>query len=210
MKKGLNTLVLLVCALGLCGSIVNQRADGREASAEPFNFEEASRNVPKPKELYPIVSRDMGPMNLKIDSDEIVDSDTDPSMKLRKVTGRFESLKLEGKTWVSKFVILMPADNTINQTPMTIEMIPNYRHYDFDERHYIDFMMWVAHVFDDRPITQISDLSFERRAGRNTFRAKVQGKAKLRMVRVVGSDQAEESIAPKNNRGNDTQFLRRR
>ena len=31
---------------------------------------------------------------------------------------------------------------------MTIEMIPNYRHYDFDERHYIDFTMWVSHVFD--------------------------------------------------------------
>jgi len=366
MKKGLGTLVLWVCALGLCGSIVNQRACAWESSAEPFNFEEASRNVPKPKELYPIVSRDMGPMNLKIDSDAIVDSDTDPSMKLRKITGRFESLKLEGKTWVSKFVILMPADNTINQTPqrrgkvviigtggwvvlparvamyadpivtrtgypvmalnsmghysdgtpiegdlasltrirkktgknyynmncqlalvyiramdafegvlevdavkavvgghsklgrsatvasamddrvagviimgnesvnrtdtiqwhlsfhhnffqeqvhvpvlyigatneggykmfnvnlmqgrlktpMTIEMIPNYRHYDFDERHYIDFMMWVSHVFDDRPLTKISDLSFERRNGRNTFRAKVQGDAKLRMVRV--------------------------
>ncbi|MBN1588349.1 MAG: hypothetical protein JW888_02430, partial [Pirellulales bacterium] len=68
--------------------------------------------------------------------------------------------------------------------PMTIEMIPNYRHCDFDEKHYIDFMMWVAHVFDGRPITQISDLSFERRDGRNYFRAKVTGKARIRMVRT--------------------------
>ena len=32
--------------------------------------------------------------------------------------------------------------------PMTIEMIPNYRHYNFHEKQFIDFMMWVAHVFD--------------------------------------------------------------
>jgi hypothetical protein len=67
--------------------------------------------------LYPIVSQDVVPMNLRILSDEIVPSATDPSMKLRKITLRFESLKLEGKIWVQPSVILMPADNSINDTP---------------------------------------------------------------------------------------------
>lgn len=336
------------------------------AAEEPFNFEEASRDVPKPRELLPILKQDMVPDNYKILSDEIVPSATDPSMKLRKITLQFQSLKLEGKIWVQPSVLLMPADNSINDTPerrgkvvvigtggwvvlpariemyadpivtrtgypvmcvhspgnyadgtpvegdlapltrirkktgknyynmncqlaliymqainvlekvldvddvkavvgghsklgrsatvcsaidprvagvvimgnegvhrtdqvqwhlsfhhaffqeqvnvpvlyigatneggykmfnvnimqerlkrpMTIEMIPNYRHCDFDEKHYIDFMMWVAHVFDGRPITKISDLSFERRDGRNYFRAKIEGDARIRMVRV--------------------------
>ena len=38
-------------------------------------------------------------------------------MKLRKITLQFRSLKLEGKIWVQPSVLLMPADNSINDTP---------------------------------------------------------------------------------------------
>ena len=39
---------------------------------EPFNFEEASRDVPKPRELLPILKQDMVPADFTILSDEIV------------------------------------------------------------------------------------------------------------------------------------------
>jgi len=42
----------------------------------------------------------------------------------------------------------------------TIAMVPNYRHADMSEHHFLDWRMWVAHVFDGRPLTKISDLSF--------------------------------------------------
>ena len=58
--------------------------------------------------------------------------------------------------------------------PMTIEMIPNYHHYNFDEKQFIDFMMWVSHVFDGRPITRITELKHERRPGVNVYRAKIE------------------------------------
>ncbi|HBO42723.1 MAG TPA: hypothetical protein DD670_02050 [Planctomycetaceae bacterium] len=333
---------------------------------EPFDFEKASRDVPKPRELYPLVARDMVPMELKIESDEVVPSDTDPSVKLRRIEGQFHSIKLEDDTWIHPFVLLMPADSSINDTPqrkgkvaivsapgrimfdghvalygmpmvtktgyptmimsnpgkysngrdiegdiavldrmrratgknyynmncqlalvyiqamnvlekilevdkvqavigghskrgrsatvaaamdprvagvvilgnegvhrtdridwhlsfhhaffqeqvnvpvlyvggtneggykmfnvnllqerlerpMTVEMIPNYRHYNFHEKQYFDFTMWVAHVFDGRPISRVTEMSHEYRDGRNYYRAKIESDAKVQLVRV--------------------------
>lgn len=68
--------------------------------------------------------------------------------------------------------------------PMTIEMIPNYRHYNFHDTQHIDFMMWVAHIFDGRPISKIIDVSHEHRDGRNYYRAKVESQAKIQLVRT--------------------------
>ncbi|MBN1590010.1 MAG: hypothetical protein JW888_10880, partial [Pirellulales bacterium] len=110
---------ILTCVLGATawtGWSEPARAEEPKAGG-PFNFEEASRNVPTPRELYPIISKDLVPMNLEMVSDEMVPCLTDPSKKLRKITARFRSLKLEGRTWVSTCVILMPADNAINETP---------------------------------------------------------------------------------------------
>lgn len=354
-------------------------APGRTVQADEFNktseqkqaefaaFMETAKDIPKPKELWPLVKKDLVPADLKIISDEIVQSDTDPSKKLRKITANFNSLKFEGRTWEHPCVILTPADNSINMTPerkgkvvivaapgwmvfdahvalygepiatrtgyptmimsspgvhtdkprienidiyslsrmrkktgknyydmncqlavsyiramdmmeeilgldtvkaiigghskcgrsatvaaamddrvaspiimgnegvfsmkkipwhlsfhhaffqeqvkvpvfyigttneggykmfnvnlmqerlkrpMTVEMIPNYRHCNFDEKQYIDFMMWVAHIFDARPISKISDISFERRNNCNYYRAKIESKAKVQLVRV--------------------------
>jgi hypothetical protein len=102
------------------GSTASIRASARSAkpaSAEPFDFDKATRNVPKPRETWPLVKEDMVPMDLKILSDEIVPSDTDPTKKLRKITARFNSIRLEDKTWSHPCVIFMPADNSINLTP---------------------------------------------------------------------------------------------
>jgi hypothetical protein len=68
--------------------------------------------------------------------------------------------------------------------PMIVEMIPNYCHSNFSEIQYMDFMMWVAHVFDGRPVTQISDVSHERQPGRTVFRARIESRATLEIVRT--------------------------
>ncbi len=41
-----------------------------------------------------------------------------------------------------------------------VEMVPNYRHSSMSETHFLDWRMWVSHVFDGRPLTAITDLSF--------------------------------------------------
>jgi len=340
---------------------------GEPPEKKPFNFEEASRDVLKPREIYPLVQRDMIPMDLRIISDEIVMSDTDPSKKLRKITAHFNSLKLEGRVWGHPCVILMPADDSILESPgrkgkvviigspgwamfpahvskygepiaartgyptmvlnspgvhpdgsgiegenmkvltrmrrktgsnyynmncqlaliyiramdvmekvlkldrvsavigghskrgrsatvaaamdsrvasaiimgnegvyrtdqiqwhlsfhhaffqdqvkvpifyigatnedgykmfnvnlmqerlkrpMTIEMIPNYRHYNFHEIQFLDFMMWVAHVFDGRPISRITEMHHQHKDGRNYYRARIESKARVQFVRT--------------------------
>ena len=45
--------------------------------------------------------------------------------------------------------------------PWTIEDIPNYRHGSMSEKHFIDWQMWIAHCFNGRPITKITDLKYE-------------------------------------------------
>jgi PhoPQ-activated pathogenicity-related protein len=68
--------------------------------------------------------------------------------------------------------------------PMTIEMIPNYNHSNFSEIQFMDFMMWVAHVFDGRPITRISDVSHRLEKNGTVFRAKISSEAKVQVVKA--------------------------
>jgi hypothetical protein len=70
------------------------------------------------------------------------------------------------------------------QRPMTLELIPNYQHANFDEKQYIDFMMWVGHVFNGRPLTRVVEQKHERRGNVNVYRAKIEGEAKTRLVKV--------------------------
>ncbi|NCO38212.1 MAG: hypothetical protein COZ06_30420 [Armatimonadetes bacterium CG_4_10_14_3_um_filter_66_18] len=338
----------------------------RPPNATPFNFEEASRNVPKPRELWSVVKQHCVPLDFRVQSDNFVASDTDPSQKLRKVTAHFHSQVIGGKRWGHRCVILMPADNSRNltperkgkvviigspprgyfpvhvekygepiaarlgyptmvldnpgtyddsadierdigilgklaketgqnyynmncqlavvyiqamnafqqflglddlhaivgghskrgrsavvvaamddrvagvlemgnegvyrtdmiqshlsfhhgffqdqvhvpvfylgatnedgyrmfnvnlmqerlRTPMTLEIIPNYCHSNFSEIQYMDWLMWVAHVFDGRPLTRITEVAHERLADRTVFRARVEGDAKVQLVRA--------------------------
>lgn len=332
----------------------------------PFNFEEASRQVPKPRELWPIVRQHCVPLEWKVLTDEVVTSDTDPAKKLRRVTAHFWSQELAGSKWGHPCTLLLPADHSLNQTParkgkvviigspgrdyypihvakygepiaartgyptlvlcnpgcypdgrdiendigvlgrlaketghnyynmncqlavvyiqalnalqqflqldslqavvgghskrgrsatvaaamdprvasviimgnegvyrtdriepylsfhhaffqeqvagpvfylgasnedgyrmfnvnllqerlrrpMTLEIIPNYNHSNFSEIQFMDFMMWVAHVFDGRPITQISDLSHRSERTGTVFRAKITSQAKVQVVKT--------------------------
>jgi len=358
--------LLLVAALGAWLALADAARAQEQPGAEPFNFEEASRDVPKPREIWPIVREHTVPIEFRVVSDEIVASDTDPSKKLRQVTAHFWSQELAGKKWGHPCVIFLPEDNAVNLTPdrkgkvvivgspprdyfpvhvdkygepiaartgyptmvmsnpgrypdgtaiegdirilnklreqtgqnyynmncqlavsyiqamnafqqflgldelkavvgghskrgrsatvaaamdprvasviimgnegvyatdriqwhlsfhhaffqeqvdvpvfylgatnedgykmfnvnlmqerlrrpMTIEMIPNYCHSNFSEIQYMDFLMWVAHVFDGRPITQIRDVTYERQQGRTIFRARIESEAKVQIVRT--------------------------
>ncbi len=334
--------------------------------SKPFDFDEASRSVPKPREIWPLVQKDTVPLEFEVRCDEIVSSDTAPSQKLRKVTAHFYSQELAGKKWGHPCVIFTPEDNRRNlaperkgkvvivgcpdgdyfpihvdkygepiaartgyptmvlsnpgrypdgseierdigilttlrkqtgkdyynmncqlavvyiqamnalgqflgldnvkavvgghskrgrsatvaaamdprvasavimgnegiyatdriewhlsfhhaffqdqvsvpvfylgatnedgyrmfnvnllqerlRQPMTIEMIPNYCHSNFSEIQFMDFMMWVAHVFDGRPVTRISEVSHERLQGRSIFRARIESEAKIQVVKT--------------------------
>ena len=346
-----------------------------EQGERPFDFEEAARSVPKPREIWPIVRQHMVPLDLRIQSDEVVTSDADPSRRLRKLTAHFYSQELAGKKWGHPCVVFLPHEDersglperegkvvivgspdggylpvhadkygdpiaartgyptmvvsnpgrypdgspiehdmgvltrlreqtgddfynmncqlavvyvqalnafeellgveevkavvgghskrgrsatvaaamdprvaspiimgnegvyrtdciqwhlsfhhaffqdqvdvpvfyigatnedgyrmfNVNimqerlEEPMTIEMIPNYCHSNFSEIQYMDFMMWVAHVFDGRPLTRISEVSHERREGTSVFRARIEGQARVQLVRawyVYSDDEA--------------------
>ena len=76
------------------------------------------------------------------------------------------------KQWVDAKVLYLGATNedgyqmfNINRIQemmggaWTIEYIPNYRHASMSEKHFLDWRMWVSHVFEGRAVTQIDDLS---------------------------------------------------
>ncbi|NQT15681.1 MAG: hypothetical protein HQ582_23190 [Planctomycetes bacterium] len=43
----------------------------------------------------------------------------------------------------------------------TVAMVPNYRHASMSEKHFINWKMWTAHCFEERPVTRVSDLVYE-------------------------------------------------
>ncbi len=81
------------------------------------------------------------------------------------------------------------------QPPWTVEIVPNYRHASQSEKHPLDWMMWIAHVFEGRPITRISDMRHEpagadfvwggRKYDAGTlFRARIDSPNKIIQVKV--------------------------
>jgi len=70
------------------------------------------------------------------------------------------------------------------ERPMTIEMIPNYCHSNFSEIQFMDFLMWVAHTHDRRPLTRITDVTHTRLGDRTVFRAKIESEAKIQIVKA--------------------------
>lgn len=78
------------------------------------------------------------------------------------------------KQWVSAKILYLGATNedgykmfNINKIQKlmdgqwTIEYMPNYRHASMSEKHFIDWRMWVKHVFEGRPLTKITDLNYK-------------------------------------------------
>ena len=92
---------------------------------------------------------------------------------------------------------------SINQTQeymhgrWTIAMIPNYRHASQSEMHPMDWMMWISHCFDGRPVTKISDATYEEKGpgfmwggrdygagGGTLFRCRIDSPNKIIQVKV--------------------------
>ena len=72
----------------------------------------------------------------------------------------------------------------ILKNPWTIEYIPNYRHGDRSERHFMDWRMWTSHIFDGRPVTDISGLEYEETAEGTRFRARIDTPNKIIQAKV--------------------------
>ncbi len=64
----------------------------------------------------------------------------------------------------------------------TIEYIPNYIHFAMSERHFIDWRMWVGHVFEGRPVTSITELTWQKIETGTRFRAKIESDNKVIQV----------------------------
>lgn len=58
--------------------------------------------------------------------------------------------------------------------PWTLEIIPNYRHASESEKQFLNWRMWVSHVFDNRPLTTISDLRHEETEEGTRFFARIK------------------------------------
>ncbi len=78
----------------------------------------------------------------------------------------------------------------IMQGAWTIAIIPNYRHASMSEKHFLDWQMWVSHVFDGRPLALIDDLSWREVAdgfqwGGRTFEAGTVFHATIRSANKI-------------------------
>lgn len=69
------------------------------------------------------------------------------------------------------------------ERPWTIEYIPNYRHASASEIQYVNWRMWIAHIFDDRPLSRIEELRWEETDRGTVFRAKVRSPNKIIQVK---------------------------
>lgn len=54
-----------------------------------------------------------------------------------------------------------------------IEYIPNYRHASNSEKQFLDWQMWVSHVFDERPLTRINNLKHSATENGTVFNAQI-------------------------------------
>jgi pimeloyl-ACP methyl ester carboxylesterase len=68
--------------------------------------------------------------------------------------------------------------------PWTVEVIPNYRHAVSSEVQILDWMMWISHVFEGRPLTRIRDLRAEQNEEGTVFRAQIDSPNKIIQTKV--------------------------
>lgn len=66
----------------------------------------------------------------------------------------------------------------------TIEYEPNYRHASKSEKQFMDWQMWVSHVFDGRPITKIDNLSHKETEGGTRLSANIDTPNKIIQVKA--------------------------
>lgn len=72
----------------------------------------------------------------------------------------------------------------VMETPWTVEYIPNYRHEARSEKHFMNWQMWVSHIFDGRSIAKISGLGLEETPEGTIFRACIETPNKMIQAKV--------------------------
>ena len=65
--------------------------------------------IPTPKQLWERCKETLGPLTYEIVNDEIVTSNTDPSLSLRRIEIQFISQEIEGVKMGHEAVIFMPS-----------------------------------------------------------------------------------------------------
>lgn len=70
------------------------------------------------------------------------------------------------------------------KNPWIIEMILNFHHATYSEIQIIDWMMWISHIFEGRPLARISDLSCQENNEGTIFQAKVDSPNRIIAVKV--------------------------
>ena len=68
--------------------------------------------------------------------------------------------------------------------PWTVEYVPNYRHDSDSEIQFINWPMWISHVFDGRPLTRIEEPRHEEDAEGTKFTARIVSPNKVIQVRA--------------------------
>jgi hypothetical protein len=66
--------------------------------------------------------------------------------------------------------------------PWTLEVIPNYRHASESEKMFLAWPMWVAHVFDGRPVSKIVDPRHEETDDGTRFSVRIDSPNKIIIV----------------------------
>lgn len=68
--------------------------------------------------------------------------------------------------------------------PWTMEIIPNYRHASESEKQFVDWRMWVSHVFDGRPLARFSDLRHEETEEGTRFFVRIDSPNTMILARI--------------------------
>jgi len=74
-------------------------------------------DLPTPQNLWLRCQETLIPFNYVVEKDEIIDSDSVPLAKLRRIELKFYSQEMEGRKWGHPCVIYMPADPEVFNSP---------------------------------------------------------------------------------------------
>ena len=68
--------------------------------------------------------------------------------------------------------------------PWTIEYIPNFHHATYSEVQVMDWMMWISHIHEERPLTVISKLEVEENAEGTRFRCRIDTPNRILQAKI--------------------------
>lgn len=68
--------------------------------------------------------------------------------------------------------------------PWTIEYIPNFHHATYSEVQIMDWMMWISHIHEERPLTKIRDLEYEENGEGTKFRCRIDTPNRILQAKI--------------------------